>query len=115
MTVGDMKRKVVHYLHHSPSLSAAGRRDVSGVNRGVVDVPAQPGGGGRQGGNTLSLDLIADRISADQDLNHCKVSKSDIKISLWKCYDLCVETTPRIFGPDLGKSKIILIVKYFSL
>ena len=73
MTVGDMKRKVVHYLHHSPSLSAAGRRDVSGVNRGVVDVPAQPGGGGRQGGNTLSLDLIADRISADQDLNHCKV------------------------------------------
>ena len=68
MTVGDMKRKVVHYLHlhHCPGLSPTGSRDVSGVNRGAVDVPGEGGGGDGERGDTLCLYCVAHRISRDQ-------------------------------------------------
>ena len=65
MTVGDMKRKVVHYLHHSLSLGGTGRRDGSGVSRGAVDVPGQGGRGSREGRDTAERHRVANRISAD--------------------------------------------------
>ena len=73
--------------------------------------------GGAESGETQRRDTVSPREYLQSITHHSKVSKRETiyiisNSSYQYCFgnDPCLETTPRIFGPDFGRSKIICLI-----